>query len=104
MAQSAANSGEIVGQILDASSAAVTAAHVTVQNRETNFTRNTVTDGAGRFAITNVPLGPYEVEVASAGFSTGHQQVFVTLGSSVSATFRLSLAARRESVTVNAQY
>lgn len=103
MAQSAANSGEIIGQILDASSAAVPGAHVAVRNQDTNFTRDTVTDGTGRFAITNVPLGPYDVEVKAASFAASHQQVFVTLGSSVSATLRLSAAARNESVTVNAQ-
>jgi hypothetical protein len=103
IAQSAANSGEILGQIFDASSAAVQGARVTIRNQGTNFSRTTVTDKAGRFAVANVPLGPYEVEIRAAGFATNRQQVFVTLGSSVSATFRLAIAARTESVTVNAQ-
>jgi hypothetical protein len=103
ISQSAANSGEILGQIFDASSAAVQGARVTIRNQGTNFSRTTVTDKAGRFAVANVPLGPYEVEIRAAGFATNRQQVFVTLGSSVSATFRLAIAARTESVTINAQ-
>jgi hypothetical protein len=103
IAQSAANSGEILGQIFDASSATVQGAHITIRNQGTNFARTTVADKAGRFAVANVPLGPYEIEIEAAGFATSRQQVFVTLGSSVSATFRLAIAARTESVTVNAQ-
>jgi hypothetical protein len=101
LAQSAANSGAIIGQIIDPSSAAVQGVRVTVRNQDTNFTRRTTTDGAGRYAIAEVPLGPYEVEAEAAGFAKAQQQVVVTLGSSISAAFRLTVAARSESVVVN---
>ncbi len=56
LAQSAANSGAIIGQVLDPSSAAVQGARVTVRNQGTNLTRRTTTDGSGRYAIADVPL------------------------------------------------
>src|ERR1700722_2086207 len=73
-AQSAANSGEIVGQVTDASSAAVSGARIIVRNQSTNFTRGTTTDAAGRYALTSVPLGPYEVQAQAAGMETTSQQ------------------------------
>src|SRR5580765_2474466 len=83
-AQSAANSGQIVGQVLDQSGAAIAGIDVTVRNTDTNFSRSVVTDGAGRYAAANLPLGPYEVSVKAPGFETALQEAFVTLGSSVS--------------------
>src|SRR5689334_19261261 len=65
-AQSAANSGQIVGQILDPSSAAVSKAVLTVRNKDTNFTRSTTTDASGRYAIS-VPLGRYEINASAVG-------------------------------------
>jgi len=97
--QSAANSGQIVGLILDPSAAAVAGAQVTVRNKDTNFTRSTATDSAGRYAVW-VPLGPYEVTVKESGMQTPTQDAFVSLGSSVTVSFKLALAGRTESVEV----
>jgi hypothetical protein len=102
-AQSAANSSQIVGQILDPSSASVVGAQVTVRNKSTNYARITTTDMTGRYAISDMPLGPYEVEAHTTGLQTTTEQVIVTLESSVTTNFRLSIAARTESVEVNAQ-
>jgi hypothetical protein len=85
LAQSAANTGEIVGVVLDQSGASIAGAAVTVRNKGTNFSRITTTDTAGRFAASYLPLGPYQVSIAASGFEAPAQQVFVTLGSSVSA-------------------
>ena len=68
--QSAANTGEIVGQILDPSGAAVAGAAVTIRNKDTNISRNTTTDAAGRYAASYLPLGRYEITVRAAGFET----------------------------------
>ena len=62
-AQSAGNSGQIVGQVLDPSGAAVAGAEVTVRNKDTNFTRSGNSDEAGRYAVSLLPLGTYEVTV-----------------------------------------
>src|SRR5689334_22802446 len=76
--QSAANTGQIVGQVLDPSDASVAGAEVGVRNKDTNFTRKAATDASGRFAASNLPLGPYEVTVQATGFQTLSQDAFVT--------------------------
>src|SRR5439155_9193994 len=100
--QSAANTGQIVGQVLDPSGGSVAGAEITVRNRDTNFSRRTATDTAGRYVASYLPLGPYEVTVRASGFETPSQDAFVTQGSSMSANFNLSLGGTSESVEVTA--
>src|SRR5437870_11319211 len=78
--QSAANTGQIVGQILDQSGAAVGGAQVTIRNKDTNFSRAVTTDAAGRYSAPYLPLGPYTVTVNAAGLEAAPQAAFVTLG------------------------
>ncbi len=102
-AQSAANSGAIVGKVEDASSASLPNATVVLRNRDTNLSRTVTADSSGRFAALDLPLGPYEVRANAKDFEPAMQEVFVTLGSVVSAPFRLSIAAQAQSVNVYAQ-
>jgi len=99
-AQSAANSGEIAGQVLDPSSAAVVGAQVTVRNENTNFSRSATTDGSGRYAVSLLPLGPYEVTVQATGFEPTKQEALVALGNTIAANFNLSMGVNREAVEV----
>jgi hypothetical protein len=101
-AQSGANSGQIVGQVLDPSGAAVSGAQVTVRNKDTNYTREVSTDNAGRYAVPQVPLGAYQLATTANGFAADSQDVVVTLGSTISANFHLTVAGRNEAVQVNA--
>lgn len=101
--QTGGNSGQIVGQILDPSSASVAGAEVTVRNENTNFSRSATTDEAGRFAVSLLPLGPYEVSTKAAGFEPTKQEALVTLGSSVTVNFKLSVGVNREAVEVKAE-
>ncbi len=100
--QSAANTGQIVGQVLDQSGASVAGAEVTVRNKDTNFSRSTTTDTAGRYAASYLSLGRYEVTVRAAGFETPSREAFVTMGSTISTNFNLSVGGTSESVEVTA--
>lgn len=100
-AQSAANSGQVVGQVLDPSGASVAGAAVTVRNKDTNFTRSGNTDEAGRYAVSLLPLGPYEVTVKASGLEVEPQEALVTLGSTITANFKLNIGAAHEAVQVN---
>jgi hypothetical protein len=99
-AQSGANSGEIVGYVVDPSGSFVAGTAVTARNRDTNFTRTASADRSGRYAILDLPLGAYDVTANGTGFQPSVQHALVTLGSSVSVNFSLSLAGRTESVQV----
>jgi len=100
-AQSAAAAGQIVGQVLDTSGAAIPDAHVTARHTDTNYLRETTTDAAGRYVLPQMPLGVYEVKAGANGFEPAAQQTDVTLGSSITASFRLALGTRTESVQVS---
>lgn len=101
-AQTAANSGQIVGQVLDPSGAAVTDVEIRARNTETNYTRSTKTDARGRYALTLLPLGVYEVSAAAAGLAAPTQAAVVTLGGTATANFDLSVGGIREEVQVSA--
>src|SRR5689334_16779252 len=73
--QTGGNSGQIVGQVLDASAAAVSGAEISIRNIETNFTRTTTTDSAGRFAVSLLPLGTYQVTARASNFETAAQEI-----------------------------
>ena len=101
-AQSAANSAQIVGVVVDPTQAAVANVPVIARNTSTNYERSVVTDDAGRYAFTQLPLGPYDVRVNAQGFEAARQQVTLTLASVVTADFSLSVSgvALAELVTV----
>ncbi len=101
-AQSGANSGQIVGQVLDPTAAAIPSVQVSVRNLGTNYSRFVTTDDGGLFAVPQVPLGRYEIRVAVTGFEIARQEVDVTVGSTMSANFRLEVGARTEAVDVTA--
>lgn len=76
---------------------------MSVRNRQTNYTRTTTTDGAGRYVIPLVPLGLYEVTANAPGFQPNTQEVLVTLGSSIAANFELVIGTVSEQVQVGAE-
>ncbi len=101
-AQSAANSGQIIGRVVDPSDAVVPGAEITVRNKNTNYQRISTTDESGRYALLLVPLGPYDVSAKAEGFEESIREIELTLGSSVTANFQLRLGARSEAVEVTA--
>ena len=60
--------GSIVGVVKDAQGAVIPGATVTIVNRDTNLTRETVADAQGNYSIGNVLAGPYDVKVSLQGF------------------------------------
>src|SRR6476659_3664701 len=83
-AQSSASSGQVVGQVLDPSGAAVPSARIVVRNPDTGYTRETTTDASGRYAVSQIPLGVCDVSVYVSGFAPDAQRVTLTLGSTIS--------------------
>jgi Carboxypeptidase regulatory-like domain len=65
--------GTILGNVTDSSGGAVPGATVTVTNLDTQFSRDTVTDEAGQYALRLLPLGHYKVDVSLTGFKTFSQ-------------------------------
>ena len=62
--------GSIVGQVVDASGAAVPDASIRITHRETNTSRGTVTNAAGEYSFPSLPGGLYDVAIQKAGFQS----------------------------------
>jgi len=60
--------GSIVGNVKDASDAAIVGATVHILNKGTNETRQTTTNEAGVYNFSTVQTGTYEITVSMAGF------------------------------------
>lgn len=100
-AQTAASTGQIVGQVVDLSGGAVVSARVTVRNLDTNLTRTATTDDQGRFALTLLPLSAYDVTADAPGMARSTTTVVVQLGATAAANFTLRVAGITEAVQVS---
>jgi hypothetical protein len=92
----------ITGTVVDPSGAVVTKASVEVRNPVSGFSRNAVTDAAGKFAIPNVPFNPYHVVVTGKGFAPYAQDVDVRSTVPVNLSITLKVVGSAETVTVEA--
>ncbi len=93
--------GSIVGVVKDAQGATVPGATVTIVNKETNLTRDSVTNAEGAFSLTNVLPGPYDVKVSLTGFREGvRTNVPVTIGQISRVDVTLEVGTMTETVTV----
>ena len=96
--------GSIVGNVSDATGAAVPGATVTITHLETKATRDAVTDVAGAYRFTNVQSGTYSVVVQLTGFQTfTRSDVDVTLNSVARVDATLAPGQLQETVTVSAE-
>ncbi len=99
-AQASPNSGQIDGQVVDPSGAAVAGVDVTVRHIETNYTRTATTDAAGRYAVGPLPFGAYDVHAGTAVMAAPVQRVHVSLAGRSRVNFTLAIAGVTESVEV----
>src|SRR6202045_4937880 len=94
----------IVGQVSDASGAAVPSATVTVTNKESGLRRNASTDDSGRFNFSQLKPGTYSIKVEAEGFEP-QQNVAVSaaLGQKQTVDFRLKIAQSNQTVEISSE-
>ncbi|MEO7192706.1 MAG: carboxypeptidase-like regulatory domain-containing protein [Vicinamibacterales bacterium] len=78
--------GQIGGTVVDAQKSSVPGATVTVRNTGTQATREVVTDKEGKFVITNILAGTYDLRVTLSGFRSYEQR-----GIALTSTERVSV-------------
>jgi hypothetical protein len=93
--------GTILGTVKDAQGAAVPGATVTATNLGTKYSRDTVTDGAGEYALRLLPIGSYEVVVTLPGFKNFTQTgILLEVGRNARVDAIVELGAVTETITV----
>ncbi len=96
--------GSIIGNVKDASGAAVPQAAVTITNKDTNQSREGTTDSTGDYTFLDVQTGTYAVKVSKTGFKT-YERTTVTVGLNTTTRLdaTLDVGSVTESVTVTAE-
>src|SRR3984893_7506095 len=94
----------IIGQVSDASGAAVPGATVTVTNKEIGLRRSASTDDSGRFNFPQLKPGAYSVKVEAEGFEPQQNDaVSSALGQKQTVDFRLKITQSNQTVEVSAE-
>ena len=94
---------QMSGQVTDDSGGVLPGVTVTVTQTDTGFSRTVVTDGTGIYVVTNLPTGPYQLEVSLQGFRTYVQTgVVLQVNAAPEINAMLGLGALEETVTVEA--
>ena len=96
--------GTLVGNVTDASDAAVPEAPVKITHLETNQSRTGVTNTEGIYNFPTIAAGTYEIVVSKPGFQTFVQRnVTVTINSVVRVDASLKVGSLSETVQVDGQ-
>src|SRR6266850_4606123 len=97
------STAQINGRVADSSGAVLPGATVTMTQTATGLVRSVVTDGSGSYLISNLPTGPYRLEVSLQGFRTYVQTGLVLqVGATPTINAVLALGALEEAITVEA--
>jgi hypothetical protein len=99
-AQTAGNSGTIIGSVLDSTGAVVPGAIVTLQNPVSGYRAKAVTDSAGHYQFSNLPFNSYHLVVVAAGFGSFTQDADVRSSVPLALNQALNVGQSAESVTV----
>jgi hypothetical protein len=92
--------GDIAGEVTDATGAVLPNVTVTALNTGTNFSRSAVTSDTGAFRIPELPIGTYKVTASAEGFKSAVQTTNVQAGAVNPASFKLTIGQRTETVEV----
>ena len=92
----------IVGRVTDASGAVLPGVTVTIKSAQTGAVRTVVTDPEGRYVVTNLAPGQYEVVGQLDGFSPNRGEIGVGAGDIKPLDLLLAVANVAEAVTVTA--
>jgi hypothetical protein len=95
--------GTILGTVTDQAGAIIPDVTITIRNVETGLTRTTNTDGSGRFRLSSLPPGKYEITAERTGFVTELRSLELNVGQSEVTDFSLGVGNVRETVKVTSE-
>jgi hypothetical protein len=96
--------GSMVGNVTDASDAAVPGASVKITDLSTNEVRTFTANQNGAYNAVNLPAGTYSIEITKEGFRTfAASNVLVNQNNVVRVDARLEVGAQTERIEVSAE-
>src|SRR5437870_4812730 len=97
------STAQISGTVKDATGAVLPGVEVTATQTETGIARSTISNETGGYDLPNLPLGPYKLEAALAGFRTLVQTgIVLQVNSNPVINVTLEVGQRSEQVEVQA--
>src|SRR4051812_5985958 len=94
---------ELNGRITDSSGAVLPGATVTATQTATGLVRTDVADANGSYLLSNLPTGPYKLEVTLQGFrSYVRTGIVLQVGATPTINAVLEVGALEEAITVTA--
>ena len=95
--------GNVRGVVKDPTGAVIPSAKVTILDKKTNTSQNTISTGGGEYEFKNLPVGDYEITVEAGGFKTlTLSDVRVQLNQTTDVTANLDVGVTGEVVEVSA--
>jgi hypothetical protein len=96
------STGTIAGIVSDSTGAVVNNATVTLTDKATKAARSVTTNESGRYVLTNVNPGSYELSASKQGFATTKTQTQVTVGAAIAMNLALQVGGSNVVVEVTA--
>ena len=90
----------ISGNVRDTAGAVITSARVLAVGADTGLKRHAVTSEVGFYQFTNLPPGPYSIEINEPGFRSELRRITVQIGDHPSVDFTLAPGSPNERVEV----
>lgn len=94
----------IRGTVTDSSGGVIAGAEVRINNTGTGAARTMMTDGQGRYTVSDLLIGDYEVQASAAGFQTAvHKGITLAVGNQLVVDFTLQVGQTQQTVTVEGE-
>jgi hypothetical protein len=97
----AQNVATITGVVKDPQALAIPGATVTLSNRVSRGTQNTVSDEVGRYTLANIPYGTYVLAVSLPGFTPVEEVVEIRSSVPLVKDVELKIGPLSETVNVS---
>ena len=101
-AQETVNTATVNGTVIDGAGGVLPGAVVVARSIDTNVSRETTTDNQGRFRLTYLKVGRYEITASQQGFHTDTERLTLTLGSAFNLVIKLEVSGEGGVVDVTA--
>ena len=104
IASAQVTTGSISGTVADETGAILPGVEVTINNLDTGLSRTAISDDRGAYRAPSLPVGPYEIRGALAGFQTAVRTgITLTVGREAVVDLELRIGEITEQVVVTGE-